>query len=108
METTASSVGVETASSLAELREGFAGVSGKKIFVNFETIGGGDRLQLSSRPSEARAGTHNHQCLSCDGWNSSSLLQLLPVVMGPRFRGDDIRFQSLLFGVAIKPRLCVG
>jgi hypothetical protein len=32
-----------TAPSLAELREGFAGVSDKKIFVIFETIGWRDR-----------------------------------------------------------------
>jgi len=39
----------ETASSLAKLREGFAGVSGKKIFVIFETSFGRGRA-LSSSP----------------------------------------------------------
>lgn len=37
----------ETASSLAELREVFGVVSGKKIFVIFETNEGGDRAASS-------------------------------------------------------------
>jgi hypothetical protein len=37
----------ETASSLAKLREGFAGVSGKKIFVTFETSFGSGRVSFT-------------------------------------------------------------
>src|SRR5438128_4202329 len=88
METTASSGVGETASSLAELREGFAGVSGKKIFVNFETNGWRDREALHI-VAPAKAGAHNHEWL----WSRMLELQLasilLPGVMGPGFRRDD-------------------
>jgi len=50
----------ETASSLAKLREGFAGVSGKKIFVIFETNGWGDRESLRI-VAPAKAGAHSHE-----------------------------------------------
>ena len=53
----------ETASSLAKLREGFAGVSGKKIFVIFETSFGRGRVSLPI-VAPAKAGAHNHEC-SC-------------------------------------------
>ena len=52
----------ETASSLAKLREGFAGVSGKKIFVIFETSFGAGRASLLT-VAPAKAGAHNHEWL---------------------------------------------
>src|SRR5204862_216785 len=39
--------------------------------------------------SERRSGTHNHREQFCEGWSSSMLPQLNPVVMGPCFRRDD-------------------
>ncbi len=56
----------------------------------------------SSRPSQrvgakrrpmtgsARAGTHNHECLCCAKLGPQFCPQQASVVMGPRFRGDDI------------------
>src|SRR5215510_12434563 len=41
------------------------------------------------RAQRARSGTHNHRKSFCDGWSSSSLQQLDPVVMGPGLRRDD-------------------
>jgi hypothetical protein len=48
----------ETASSLAKLREGFAGVSGKKIFVILKLVlaVAVRCIPLSSRPSEGTVG----------------------------------------------------
>src|SRR5665647_2662095 len=43
----------------------------------------------SSRPSAARAGTHNRQCRCCAGLWPHLTRPQNPVVMGPRFRGDD-------------------
>jgi len=48
----------------------------------------------SSRPSEARAGTHNHRpALVKQGGRPISSTQKPFVVMGPRFRGDDERVE---------------
>src|SRR6476620_6454731 len=44
---------------------------------------------VSSRPSEARAGTHNHEWPIVEGWSPSLPQPQAPVVMGPCFRRDD-------------------
>jgi len=42
-----------------------------------------------ARQSRARSGTHNHRTSFCEGQSHSASQPLLPVVMGPRVRGDD-------------------
>jgi hypothetical protein len=46
-------------------------------------------LSTSSRPSEARAGTYNHECLCCATLQLQLHLQQASVAMGPCFRRDD-------------------
>ena len=50
--------------------------------------GGGVKVRSSSRPSEARAGTHNHRPTCVAQRRPSSLIEKSRG-MGPRFRGDD-------------------
>jgi hypothetical protein len=51
-------------------------------------------LSTSSRPSEARAGTHNHECLYCAMLQLQLYLHLASVAMGPCFRRDDATTQN--------------
>src|SRR5882757_3535703 len=44
---------------------------------------------MSSRASEARPGTHNHECSCCAKLERQLCLRHALVVMGPRLRGDD-------------------
>jgi hypothetical protein len=44
---------------------------------------------LTSRTSEARSGTPNHECACCAELELQFCLHQTSVAMGPRFRGDD-------------------
>src|SRR5258708_34284559 len=57
---------------------------------------GGTFSPLSSRPSEARAGIHNHQCLCYVELALQSQQRQAFVVMGPGVRRDDERGCSRL------------
>src|SRR5664279_6638090 len=61
-----------------------SGISGRSVVAVIRSA-----LLTSSRPSEARAGTHNHVWSCCDRLERQLNPQLALVAMGPCFRRDD-------------------